>query len=404
VCNELWWRRSINATGRLQSYLIQKLLAALRVLGYGEPYDRPEYYCRLSPSNISEATRRLTNFIVDQWEAAYMRRPTEDELQHILIRNAARGMLGYISSIDCTHWQWLKCPKALAGQYHDRKGKRSVVVESIFDEDTYIWNYSIGAPGSYSDMNVLACSPLMIDVNAGVCPPRNINQTLNCRTRRLLDYTADQGYPRYALCAMPHPNPVTPKRRVYNRLQQAVRKDAERLYTVTLSRFKIILRPARFTSVLRIINTGKAVDILHNMAIECTWGSFLAQRRMKAAEEVRKTVAELQGQRQGPDNLILGCGSNPGRPASDRAQNGHQQAFFVDDGPSGPGIWGPPQPMEARDGTVDTGTDQDVVPGSLQYTDRAECEAKDRDAHFALLHDPSEHSFADRGRLLLPYS
>jgi len=53
---------------------------------------------------------------------------------------------------------------------------------------------------------------------------------------------------------------------------------------------------------------------------------------------------------------------------------------------------------------VETGTEQDVVPGSLRYTDGAECEAKDRDAHFALLHDLSEHIFADRGRLMLPYS
>jgi len=253
-------------------------------------------------------------------------------------------------------------------------------------------------------MNVLASSPLMLDVNAGVWPPRNINYTLNGRTRRLLYYTADQGYPRYALFAMTHPNPVTPKRRVYNRLQQAVRKDAERLYVVMPSRFNIILRPARFTTVLRMINTGKAVAILHSMAIECTRGDVLAHRRMNADAEVRQAVSELQGQLQGPDNLSLGCGSNPGRLASARAENEHQPAFFIDDGPRGPGIWGPPQPVESLNGTVETGTDQDVVPGSLQYTDGADCEAKDRAAHFALLHDLSEHIFADRGRLLLPYS
>jgi len=66
VRNEPWWRRSINATGRLQSYPIQKLLAALRVLGSWEPYDRPDEYCRLSPSTIAEATRRLTKLTVDK--------------------------------------------------------------------------------------------------------------------------------------------------------------------------------------------------------------------------------------------------------------------------------------------------------------------------------------------------
>jgi len=160
VRNESWWRRSINATGRLQSFPIQKLLAALRVLGYREPYDRPDEYCRLSPSTIAEATRRLTNLIAEKCEATYLRRQTEDKLKDILTRNAARGMPGCIGSIDCIHWQWLKFPKALADQYHDRQGKLSSVVESICDEDTYTWHFFIGAPGSYNDMSVLACSPL----------------------------------------------------------------------------------------------------------------------------------------------------------------------------------------------------------------------------------------------------
>jgi len=205
---------------------------------------------------------------------------------------------------------------------------------------------------------------------------------------------------------MPHSNSVTPKRRVYNRLQQAVRKDAERLYAVMPSRFNINLRPARFTTVLRMMNNGKAVAILHNMAIECTRGEFLAQRRMNAAAEVRQAVADLQGQRQGPGNEESGCGSRQGRPATARAASERQPAFFIDNGPRGPGVWGPPQPAEheAQDGMVETGTEQDVVPGSLRYTDGAECEAKDRDAHFALLQDLSEHIFADRGRLMLPYS
>jgi len=257
VHDEPWWRRSVNATGRLLSHPIQKMVAALRVLGYGESYDRADEYCWLSHSTIAEATRRLTRLVVDKWEQTYLRRPTEEELKHILSRNAARGMPGCIGSIDCTDWQWLKCPKALAGQYHDRKGMRSVVIESVCDEDTYIWYFFIGAPGSYKDKNVLASSPLMLDVNAGLWSLRNIKYTLNGRTSCLLFYAVDQGYPRYALFAMPHPKPDTPKLLVYNRLQEAVRKDAERLYPVMPSRFKIVLRPARFTAVSRMIDTGR---------------------------------------------------------------------------------------------------------------------------------------------------
>jgi len=353
------------------------------VLGYGEPYDRPDEYCRLSRSTIAEATRRLTEFIVNKWEPTYLHHPTEEELKHILTRNAARGMPGCIGAIDCTHWQWLKCPKALAGQYHDRKGKRSVVIESVCDEDTYIWHFFIGAPGSYNDTNVLASSPLMLDVNAGVWPPRNISYTLNGRTRRLLFYTADRGYPRYALFATPHPIPDTRKRSVYNRLQEPVRKDAERLFAVMPSRFNIVLRPARFTSVFRMINTGKAAAILHNMAIECTREDFVAQQRM-------------QEQRSAACNEAIG---------GQGAFGGDQAAFVVDDGPSGGGVWGFSVSIETDGQSNSNGheAEHDMAVGSLRYTDGAECEAKDTDAHFALLHDLSEHIYANRCRLLLPY-
>jgi len=48
----------------------------------------------------------------------------------------------------------------------------------------------------------------------------------------LLYGAADAGYPRYALFALPHPKPDTPRLVVYNSLQEPVRKDAERLYAV----------------------------------------------------------------------------------------------------------------------------------------------------------------------------
>ena len=162
------WRRTVNATGRPQAHDIQKVSAALRVLGYGEPFDRSDEYMRLSRSSIDVYTRRLTHFIIDKWESTYLRRPTAEELEHILRRNAARGLPGCIGSIDCTHWTWARCAKALAGQYKDRNGKVSVVIETVCDEDLYIWHLFVGCPGAYNDKNVLAASPLMLDINDGV--------------------------------------------------------------------------------------------------------------------------------------------------------------------------------------------------------------------------------------------
>jgi len=227
IYNEPYWRRTVNATGHPQSHAIQKVAAALRVLSDGEPFDRSDEYCRLSRSTIEKAAQRLTVFINNKREPTYLKPPTDEELEHILTGNAARGMPGCIGFIDCTHWQWAKCPKALGGQYLDRKGKRSIVIETVCDEDLYIWNLFVGCPGASKDKNVLACSPLMLGVNAGVWPPRSYSYTLNGRSRRFLHYAADAGYPRYALFALPHPKPDTPRLVVYNRLQEAVRKNAE---------------------------------------------------------------------------------------------------------------------------------------------------------------------------------
>ena len=168
IYNQPYWRRTVNATGHPQSHAIQKVAAALRVLAYGEPFDRSDEYCCLSRSTIGEAAQRLTEFIINKWEPMYLRPPADKELEHILVRIAARCMPGCIGSINFTYWQWAKCPKALGGQYLDRTGKRSVVIETVCDEDLYIWNLFVGFPGAYNAKNVLACSPLMLDVNAGV--------------------------------------------------------------------------------------------------------------------------------------------------------------------------------------------------------------------------------------------
>ena len=384
ICNEPQWRRTVNATGFPQAHAIQKVSAALRVLGYGEPFDRADEYCRLSRSTIDLYTRRLTHFIIDKWEPTYLRRPNAEELEHILTRNAARGMPGCMGSIDCTHWTWAKCPKALAGQYKDRNGMISVVIETVCDEDLYIWHLFVGCPGAYNDKNVLAASPLMLDVNDGVWPPRTYNYTLNGRSRRLLYYAADQGYPRYALFAQPFSNPDTPRRLVYNRLQEAVRKDAERLYAVWWSRWFITKYPARYMTLPRLINTAKAVAILHNMAVEHRRHGFVSSSRMAAAAAERGA----------------GSGSHDGDQGT--SGHGHGTAFFKDDGPNCGAVWGPPVPLSGGQRTARHGCEGAPV-GTERYMRMAETEAKDTPEHFSLLNDLAEHVWADRGRLLAPY-
>ena len=119
---------------------------------------------------------------------------------------------------------------ALHGPYLNRKGYRSVVLETVCDEDTYVWHVNVGAAGSNNDVNVLKLSPLYHAIVASIWRPRTMTFTVNNRTRTMAYYLADGIYPHYAFFGAPYPDADTPKKRTYNRLQEALRKDHKRLF------------------------------------------------------------------------------------------------------------------------------------------------------------------------------
>ena len=45
--------------------------------------------------------------------------------------NAARGFPGMFASLDCMHWEWKNGPVAWQGQFQDKDGVRSVILEAI---------------------------------------------------------------------------------------------------------------------------------------------------------------------------------------------------------------------------------------------------------------------------------
>lgn len=67
IKHEPWWEQRPNATGRLRAHPLQKLVGAVRVLGYGESPDRTDEYVRLSKTTMSLAMKRLVGFILRKY-------------------------------------------------------------------------------------------------------------------------------------------------------------------------------------------------------------------------------------------------------------------------------------------------------------------------------------------------
>lgn len=228
----LCFRQSTNATGQTQAHQLLKLVACFRVLAYGSATDREDKYFRLTRSTVDFYLCKLVEFIVTEFEPEFLRPPNDAELRHLLRRNAERGLPGCIGSLDCSHWEWRACPKGLAGVYQNRKQRRSIVMKTVCDEDLYIWHFFAGCPGSFNDLNVMQQSPLYQNITASLWPPRRYIFTANGRGRTLLYYLVDSIYAHYPFFVRPYPKQSTRKHKTFNRLQEALRKDAERLYAV----------------------------------------------------------------------------------------------------------------------------------------------------------------------------
>jgi hypothetical protein len=109
--------RKADALGVLGLYPLQRIVAAIRMLGYGTAADACDEYIRISEPSASDALRLFCEAVCEEFGGEYGRQPKADDLRRILSINAMRGFPGCLGSIDCQHWQWERCPVAFAGQF-----------------------------------------------------------------------------------------------------------------------------------------------------------------------------------------------------------------------------------------------------------------------------------------------
>jgi len=120
----------------MQARPLRTVVAAFRVIAYGEAADRDDDYLRLSRAVIAKSTKFLMKFIVRRWGPTYLRRPNQDELNTIMARIKERAMPG---CMGCFHCEWHQCPTGMEKASQSLKGKRGIFVEPFYDEDLYVW-------------------------------------------------------------------------------------------------------------------------------------------------------------------------------------------------------------------------------------------------------------------------
>ncbi|XP_042415219.1 uncharacterized protein LOC122004392 [Zingiber officinale] len=122
------------------------MIAAFQILAYGVPADATDEYIKLGESTAIESVKRFCRAVVEVFGGQYLRSPNANDVARLL-------------------------RIAWAGQYSDRSGKPTIILEVVADYDLWIWHAYFGLPGSNNDINVLESSHLFSNLAQGIAPP-----------------------------------------------------------------------------------------------------------------------------------------------------------------------------------------------------------------------------------------
>ena len=81
---------------------------------------------------------RFATAVVELFRPQYLREPAVANTKRLLAISEARGQTGLFGSLDCMHWKWKNCPKALQGQYHGHAKKPTIILEAVASHDIWI--------------------------------------------------------------------------------------------------------------------------------------------------------------------------------------------------------------------------------------------------------------------------
>jgi hypothetical protein len=160
-----------DCVGRIGLSPLQKCVAAKRMLAYGTPADALDEYLKIGKSTALECLEKFAQGIIEVFGGKYMRRPTGEDLEHILQVNEARGFPGMLGSIDCMHWRWEKCPLSWRGQFtRGDYGVPTMILEAVASKDLHIWHAFFEIARSNNDLNVLNSPHFFFDALKGEAP------------------------------------------------------------------------------------------------------------------------------------------------------------------------------------------------------------------------------------------
>ncbi|XP_058757479.1 uncharacterized protein LOC131630745 [Vicia villosa] len=194
---EEYFQMRVDATCKIGLSPLQKCTFAICMLAYRSSADIVDEYVRIGESTSIECLERFVRGVNEVFGAEYLRRPNNNDVEHLLQMGESRGFPGMLGSIDCSN----------------------------------------------NDIDVLNQSNVFNDILEGRAA--SVQYTINGSPYNMGYYLADGIYPEWATFVKTISMPQGVKRKLFAQHQESAGKDVERAFGVLQSSFAIIRGPTR---------------------------------------------------------------------------------------------------------------------------------------------------------------
>lgn len=223
-------------------------------------------YCCLGWSTVDKTIKMFCIYVREFFKGKILRQPTHFDILHQMSITEGRGWLGMFASLDCMHWRWKRCPNSWVGQYVNKSGNKSIILEVVDAQSLWIRHAYFGVSGSKNDLNILDRSPLIRDIINGK------NDGISFRVNGYVHnryYLLTNGiYPQWSCFVQTIHEPQDEKRSTLPKKQETTNKKLEMAFRVLQTRWAIIQNPGKQWKIEALDNIIKACIIIYNMVVE----------------------------------------------------------------------------------------------------------------------------------------
>ena len=149
ACSYSFWIKTVCRAGKETINPYVKLLCTLKIICFGVSGSAFIDYQEFGETAARHCVHHLARGLVNCHALAevYLRKPSNGDAPRVTsMHDHVHKMPGMLGLLDVMKVYWKNCPTALKGQFRGREKCASLALESVVDDNFWLWPGSFGFP------------------------------------------------------------------------------------------------------------------------------------------------------------------------------------------------------------------------------------------------------------------